>query len=70
MKDFDARPVADDMRSRRAFVRRIAYTAPLLLTLPAAPALAQFGSGQVTDCNNPALFPVFDEDGRFLFCGS
>ena len=55
--------------SRREFVRRAAYTAPVLLTLPAVPALAQAGSGQ-NICNDPTLVPVYDEDGNFLGCDS
>ena len=32
-------------QSRREFIRKAAYTAPALLTLPAAPSFAQQGSG-------------------------
>jgi hypothetical protein len=33
--------------SRREFLRKAAYASPVLLTLPAAPSLAQQGSGSV-----------------------
>ena len=57
--------------SRREFVRRAAYVAPVLLTLPAVPALAQAGSGQ-NICNDPdpRVVPVYDADGNFLGCES
>jgi len=39
---------ADD-ESRRAFIRKAVYVAPVILTLKAVPAFASAGSGQSTD---------------------
>ena len=38
-------PPADE--SKRTFVKKVAYAAPAILTLPASPSLAQQGSGFV-----------------------
>lgn len=62
----DARPRAG---SRREFVKRAVYAAPVLLTLPAVPALAQGGSGADPDCPD-GWVPFYDQDGNFLGCES
>jgi hypothetical protein len=46
MNDIDER--ADD-ESRRSFIRKAAYVAPMILTLKAVPAFASAGSGQPND---------------------
>jgi hypothetical protein len=64
--------------SRRAFIRRAAYAAPVLLTLAAAPAMAQTGSRPPPpDCDamNPTAppgfyQPVWDPDAGMWFCES
>jgi hypothetical protein len=56
--------------SRRQFIRRAAYAAPVLLTLPAVPAMAQVGSGALCSDADPGLIPIFDADGNFLGCES
>lgn len=52
--------------ARRDFVKKLAYVAPVLLTLPASPAIAQVGSAAPTDCP-PGTFPVVDPQFG-LFC--
>ena len=44
--------------SRRRFLKGAAYAAPVLLTLAAAPAFAQTGSGPPINCP-PGSTPVF-----------
>lgn len=48
MSDIDNQP----NESRRQFVKTTAYVAPLVLTLSAAPSLAQAGSGYIGDCGS------------------
>lgn len=55
--------------SRREFVKRAVYVAPVLLSLPAVPALAQVGSGSDPSCP-PGTFPSYDLSGNFLGCDS
>lgn len=57
-----------DSKSRRDFIRKLAYTTPVLLTLPATPALAQVGSGGGPACvpsvfNNFCVQPPTDQYG-------
>ncbi len=40
-------------QSRREFIRKAAYTAPALLTLPAVPSFAQQGSGGGAGADHP-----------------
>lgn len=47
-------PRQESHASRREFIRRVAYTAPVLLTLPASPALAQVGSA-TCDTSSPFI---------------
>ncbi len=42
----DRKPMTSKEASRRDFVRKAAYVAPLILTLKAAPAFAKRGSGR------------------------
>ena len=55
-RDASDHPTTPD-DSRRAFVKRARYLAPVLLTLPAVPALAQVGSGAANPCPDPR-FPL------------
>jgi hypothetical protein len=41
-----------DEQSRRSFIKRAAYVAPLILSLKAEPAFASYGSGGVAHGNN------------------
>ena len=48
-------------QSRRSFIRKVAYSSPVLLTLPAAPSFAQQGSGAgggVGDNGDPDDMPT------------
>jgi hypothetical protein len=55
---------------RRDFVKKLAYVAPLLLTLPANPAAARVGSGPPPrcetdrDCTGGDVRPVVNIDYR------
>jgi hypothetical protein len=42
----------NDSESRRSFVKKVAYVAPLVLTLKADPAFASYGSGKPVTGNN------------------
>ena len=53
--------------ARRDFVKKLAYVAPVLLTLPASPAVAQVGSAAPTECP-PDTFPVFDDFSGTIVC--
>lgn len=56
--------------SRREFLKRAVYAAPVLLTLPAIPALAQTGSSQTSaDCPE-GWIPVYDGNGVLVGCDS
>jgi hypothetical protein len=44
-----------DNPSRRAFIKKTAYVAPLILTLKAAPAFASQGSGQLGSVDYGAI---------------
>ena len=64
--------------SRRTFIRRAVYAAPVLLTLAAAPAMAQTGSRPPPpDCDalnpgsSPGFYqPVWDPNTGMWFCES
>jgi hypothetical protein len=56
--------------SRRAFIRRAAYVAPALLTLAAAPAMAQTGSRPPPPNCPPGEFPVWDPNLGMWVCES
>jgi len=61
MSDNADEPVAKDdeqKASRRRFLKRAAYAAPILVTLAAAPAFAQTGSGPPINCP-PGSVPYF-----------
>jgi hypothetical protein len=41
-----------EQQSRRNFLKKVGYTAPVILTINAAPAFAKNGSGATTNGNN------------------
>ena len=51
-----------DVGSRREFIKKIAYVAPVILTLPAIPALASVGS---TDNAGPSEVQMRCNDSPF-----
>jgi hypothetical protein len=56
--DVGGSPAAHE--GRREFVKRIAYVAPVMLTLPVSPALARTGSRPPPPTCNPGETPYWD----------
>jgi hypothetical protein len=55
---------------RREFVKRLAYVAPVILTLPAKPAWAQNGSRPPPPQCQTYYFPVWDPNAGVWSCQS